>query len=102
TRPMVRLPRGSVTTTTCSEDARRPGKSQRTSPPQQREQPCAPPVCQVPCKLKDGPVRSDTWREKERGQMDPREAQMVYTPKKVNHLLHLILTILTAGLWGIV
>lgn len=27
---------------------------------------------------------------------------MVYTPKKVNHLLHLILTILTAGLWGIV
>lgn len=34
--------------------------------------------------------------------MDPREAQMVYTPKKVNHLLHLVLTILTAGLWGIV
>ena len=34
--------------------------------------------------------------------MDPREAQMVYTPKKVNHLLHLVLTILTGGLWGIV
>lgn len=27
---------------------------------------------------------------------------MVYTPKKVNHLLHLVLTILTGGLWGIV
>jgi len=34
--------------------------------------------------------------------VDPREAQMVYTPKKVNHLLHLVLTILTGGLWGIV
>lgn len=34
--------------------------------------------------------------------MERREAQMVYTPRKVNHLLHLVLTILTGGLWGIV
>lgn len=28
--------------------------------------------------------------------------QMVYMPKRVNHLLHLILTILTGGIWGLV